>query len=106
MASSDMQNEAPLKYGNGQPDSHTGHRDQARFSISGLSLPILAAGHNGTFDASLGPTTTGSMPQTFPSSGCHHFATYGVLVRKRNQKHSVALAWTASASENVSGYYV
>ena len=61
MASSDMQNEAPLKYGNGQPDSHTGHRDQARFSISGLSLPILAAGHNGTFDASLGPTTTGSM---------------------------------------------
>jgi fibronectin type 3 domain-containing protein len=108
VGSSSVQTDTLLNTGTGSLTVIQATVTGAGFSVSGLSLPLmLGAGQNSTFDVTFAPTTTGSVSGNISivSNATNSPATV-VLSGSGVNSHSVALSWTGSASENVSGYDV
>lgn len=81
----------------------------AGFEISGLSVPLnLAAGESVSFNASFDPTVAGTASGeiSLASNASNSPSAVALSGSGTSAAASVALAWTASTSPNISGYNV
>ncbi len=80
------------------------------FAIGGFSLPhTIAAGQSATYTITFSPTTAGaaSATLTFTSNAQPATTTQALTgTGTAASTHSVALSWTASTSQSISGYNV